>query len=133
MTLWQVTLIALAGLTLLYAGLVGALLLAGRRADAAAFARFVPDCVVLFRRLLSDPRVSRGRKVLLLALVAYLVMPLDLVPDFIPVAGQLDDAILVALVLRAIVRTGGAELLTEHWPGPERSLDVIRRLTLSGA
>ena len=129
MTLWQVTLIALAGLTLLYAGLVGALLLAGRRADAAAFARFVPDCVVLFRRLLSDPRVSRGRKVLLLAMVAYLVMPFDLVPDFIPVAGQLDDAILVALVLRSLMRAAGTDLIRECWPGPEASLNTIMRLS----
>jgi len=129
MTLWQVTLIALAGLTLLYAGLVGALVLAGRRADAAALARFVPDCVVLFRRLLSDPRVSRGRKVLLLALVAYLVMPLDLVPDFIPVAGQLDDAILVALVLRSLMRAAGTDLIRESWPGPEASLNTIMRLS----
>jgi uncharacterized membrane protein YkvA (DUF1232 family) len=129
MTLWQVTLIALAGLTLLYAGLVGALVLAGRRADAAALARFVPDCVVLFRRLLSDPRVSRGRKVLLLALVAYLVMPLDLVPDFIPVAGQLDDAILVALVLRSLMRAAGTDLIRECWPGPEASLHTIMRLS----
>jgi uncharacterized membrane protein YkvA (DUF1232 family) len=53
------------------------------------------------------------------------------VPDFVPVAGQLDEAIVVALVLRALVRGGGDELLREHWPGPERSLDVIRRLTLA--
>ena len=55
-------------------------------------------------------------------------MPFDLVPDFIPVAGQLDDAILVTLVLRVVVRAGGRELLDDHWPGPARSRAVIARL-----
>jgi uncharacterized membrane protein YkvA (DUF1232 family) len=128
MTLLQWSLIALAALVLVYAALVGMLVMIGRTAEARALARFVPDCIVLFRRLLSDPRVSGGRKLLLLALVAYLVMPFDLVPDFIPVAGQLDDAILVALVLRTVLRGAGADLVREHWPGPEASLDAVLRL-----
>jgi uncharacterized membrane protein YkvA (DUF1232 family) len=90
-------------------------------------AGFIPDCIALVRRLLSDPRVPR-RKLLLFLLVGYLAMPFDLVPDFIPVAGQLDDAILVALVLRAILRAGGEELLREHWPGPEQSRLLVQRL-----
>jgi uncharacterized membrane protein YkvA (DUF1232 family) len=65
---------------------------------------------------------------LLLGLFAYLALPFDLVPDFVPVAGQLDDAIIVALVLRHVVRTGGEPLLRELWPGPERSLTLILRL-----
>jgi uncharacterized membrane protein YkvA (DUF1232 family) len=112
----------------LYALVLAALVLGGRRADAVTWARFVPDCVVLVRRLLGDSRVPRSRKVLLAALVAYLALPFDLVPDFIPVAGQLDDAILVALVLRAVLRAGGPQLLDEHWPGPAASLAVVRRL-----
>ncbi len=104
MSTWQWLLLALMVTATLYTGFVAGLIIAGRRGDAAALARFIPDCVVLFRRLVTDPRVPRRRKLLLLALVAYLVMPLDLVPDFIPVAGQLDDAILVALVLRIVLR-----------------------------
>ena len=87
------------------------------------------DCIVLVTRLARDPRVPRRRKLLLFAVVGYLALPLDLVPDFIPVAGQLDDAIVVALVLRHFVRAGGEPLIRELWPGPERSLALILRLT----
>jgi len=120
-------LLLLAGLAV-YGGLVGALVARGRREDARALAGFVPDCAVLLQRLLRDPRLPRRRRALVVALAAYLAMPFDLVPDFIPVAGQLDDAILVALVLRSLVRAGGPDLLAEHWPGPERSLELLRRL-----
>jgi uncharacterized membrane protein YkvA (DUF1232 family) len=82
---------------------------------------------VLAKRLVRDPRVPRRVKVALALCVGYLALPIDLVPDFIPVAGQLDDAIVVALVLRALVRAGGEPLLREHWPGPERSLAALAR------
>jgi uncharacterized membrane protein YkvA (DUF1232 family) len=108
-----------------------ALIVLGRRGDARALAGFIPDCVVFVKRLLGDARVPRRRKLLLGLLLAYLASPVDLVPDFIPVAGQLDDAIVVAVVLAAIVRTGGDELLREHWPGPQWSHDVVRRLLLA--
>ncbi len=65
-------------------------------------ARFIPDCLVLFRRLLADGRVPRVRKLALVLMLGYLVLPIDLIPDFIPVAGQLDDAILVALTLQFV-------------------------------
>ena len=114
---------------LVYATAVLALVAAGRRSDARALAGFIPDCVVLVERLLADARVPRRRKLLLLLLAGYLALPIDLVPDFIPVAGQLDDAILVALVLRAVLRSGGEALLEEHWRGPPRSLELVRRIT----
>jgi uncharacterized membrane protein YkvA (DUF1232 family) len=124
----EITAIAAVVTLLVYALFVLALIAVGRRDTATAVARFIPDCVVLFRRLLGDRRVSRGRKLLLLGLVAYLAMPLDLVPDFIPVAGQLDDAILVVLALRLVLRAGGPELLAQHWPGPDGAREVIARL-----
>jgi uncharacterized membrane protein YkvA (DUF1232 family) len=128
MQAWQWVLVGL-GLTLLvYALFVAVLLVVGRRTDARALATFIPDCLVLFRGLVRDPRVPASRKLLLGALIAYLPMPFDLVPDFIPVAGQLDDAILAALVLRTLVRSGGPELVREYWRGPQRSLDAILRL-----
>jgi uncharacterized membrane protein YkvA (DUF1232 family) len=114
-------------LLLLWTLLVLALVVAGRGADARAVARFIPDCLVLLRRLLGDARVPRRRKALLLALAAYLAMPIDLVPDFIPVAGQLDDAIVVALALRMVLRGAGPGIVEEHWPGPEESLRLVLR------
>jgi uncharacterized membrane protein YkvA (DUF1232 family) len=119
------TFAGLAACAVLYAAVVAALVVLGRRSDARALAGFIPDCIVLVRRLLGDPRVPRRLKLALALLVAYLALPIDLVPDFIPVAGQLDDAILVALVLRLLVRGSGAGLLREHWPGPERSLALV--------
>jgi uncharacterized membrane protein YkvA (DUF1232 family) len=117
------------GVTLLaYLALIVVLLLAGRRTEARALARFIPDCLVLLSRLLGDERVPRRRKLVLFALVAYLSFPIDLVPDFIPVAGQLDDVLVAALALRYALRSGGPELLREHWPGPDQSLQTVMRL-----
>ncbi len=122
------------GLTILvYAGILLWLIAVGRRADARALGGFIPDCVVFVRRLLADGRVSRGRKLLLVALLGYLLSPIDLIPDFIPIAGQLDDAIVVALVIRTVVRGGGPDVLDDHWPGPASTRDLVRRLAFGGA
>jgi uncharacterized membrane protein YkvA (DUF1232 family) len=72
--------------------------------------------------------VPRRKKALLVALTGYLALPLDLVPDFIPVAGQLDDVVIVTLVLRSLLHGGGETLVREHWPGPNSSLAVVLRL-----
>jgi uncharacterized membrane protein YkvA (DUF1232 family) len=129
---WTWLLISFGVALVLYAAFVASLLVLGRREDARAFATFIPDCIVLVTRLARDPRVPRRRKLLLVALVGYLSLPFDLVPDFIPVAGQLDDAIIVALVLRHLIRAGGEPLLRELWSGPDRSLALILRLAQSG-
>jgi uncharacterized membrane protein YkvA (DUF1232 family) len=126
--LWQSVLVSFAAVALLYALFVVGLVVAGRSSAARAVAGFVPDCVILFRRLLSDQRVPRRKKLVLAALVPYLALPIDLVPDFIPVAGYLDDAVLVAFVLRYVLRGGGGDLIAQHWPGPQSSLAVILRL-----
>lgn len=110
-----------------YAVVVLAFVIAGRREDARAIAGFVPDCVVFFSRLLRDKRLPRRHKVLVGALIPYLAMPFDLIPDFIPVAGQLDDAVLVAFVLRRLVRIN-PDLTRELWPGPPASLALMLRL-----
>jgi uncharacterized membrane protein YkvA (DUF1232 family) len=121
------------GAVIVYGLFVATLALAGRRGEARALAGFIPDCIVLFRRLLADPRLPRRYRVLVIAMLGYLALPFDVVPDFIPVAGQLDDAVVVALALRAILRGGGLEMIEEHWPGPRSSLSFILRLADRGA
>jgi uncharacterized membrane protein YkvA (DUF1232 family) len=116
----------LAAVLVAWAVAVAALAVAGRGSEARALARFIPDCLVLFRRLLADPRVPRRKKLALVLALGYLALPFDLVPDFIPVAGQLDDVIVVALVLRSVLEE--PELLAEHWPGPPESLAVLMRV-----
>lgn len=124
---WQLGLVVLGAVVLVWLAVVLALVAVGRKSDARALARFIPDCLVLFRRLLGDQRVPRRRKLVLVALLGYLALPFDLIPDFVPVAGQLDDALVVALALRFVLRGGGRALLREHWPGPEESLDLLER------
>ena len=119
--------VALVATVAVYAALVVALLVLGRRTQARALVGFIPDCVVLLKRLLADPRVPRRRKAILVLLVGYLLLPVDLIPDFIPVAGQLDDAVVAGLALRAVLRGAGPELVREHWPGPEASLELVLR------
>jgi uncharacterized membrane protein YkvA (DUF1232 family) len=120
-------LISLGIVAIFWLALVVALLLLGRREEARALATFIPDCIVLVSRLLADARVPRRRKLLLVGLVGYLSLPFDLIPDFIPIAGQLDDVLVVAFVLRRFLRAGGEPLVREHWPGPETSLRLVLR------
>jgi uncharacterized membrane protein YkvA (DUF1232 family) len=122
--------ISLAVFVAVYALIILALIVFGRRDLVRGVAGFIPDCLVFVKRLLGDPQVPRRAKVLLGLLAAYLALPFDLVPDFIPVAGQLDDAVAVALVLRAVVRWAGEDALERHWPGPPESRRVIERLAL---
>ena len=111
-----------------YGVVLACLALAGRGGRAREVMRFVPDCAVLASRLARDPRLPRSRRLLLVVLVGYLALPFDLVPDMIPVAGQLDDAIFVALVLRAVVRGAGASVVRELWPGTPAGLAAVLRL-----
>ena len=127
MAWWGWLLVGIGVLAVVYAAFVVALVLLGRRGDARAMATFIPDCIVLVSRLARDQRVPRRRKLLLFALAGYLAMPFDLVPDFIPVAGLLDDAVLVTFVLRRVVQANPS-LVQEHWPGPRSSLALLLRL-----
>ena len=123
-TVWT----GLGALLVLYGLFAVWLLVSGRRSDARAWAGLIPDFIVLARRLMADPRVPRTRRLLIGALLAYLAMPIDVIPDFVPLAGQPDDVILVAVVLRSLVRAAGEAPVREQWPGPHRTLNLILRL-----
>ncbi|MDT5316699.1 MAG: hypothetical protein QOE74_5719 [Mycobacterium sp.] len=90
--------------------------------------RLLPDAVVLLRRLAADPQLPRGVRIRLLLLLGYLILPFDLVPDFIPVLGYADDAIIVAAALRSVARRAGPGALEKHWPGTPEGLHAVRRL-----
>jgi len=90
--------------------------------------RLVPDLLRLIKRLAGDRSLPRGARVRLVLLLGYLAMPIDLVPDFIPVLGYADDVVIVALALRSVVRAAGPEALERHWPGTPEGLQVVRTL-----
>ena len=117
------------GLLLLWAALM-ALLWLVRPPDLTVreALRLLPDLVRLVRRLAADPSLPRGVRVRLWLLLAYLLSPVDLVPDVIPVLGYADDVVVVALALRSVVRTAGGAALSRAWPGGPAGLAVVLRL-----
>ncbi len=119
--------IAFGACLLVYLVFLGALLIAGRRREAIAYARLIPDAVGLFGRLARDPDVPRAAKLLVLLALAYLALPFDLVPDFIPIVGVLDDVLVVALVLRVVLAASGPDLVRRHWRGPPETLGLVLR------
>jgi uncharacterized membrane protein YkvA (DUF1232 family) len=121
-------LIALAFVVVVWALAVVVLYALGRRTQARELATLIPNLLVLFKGLLRDPRVSRGSKAWLWFAVVWLVSPIDLIPEFIPVLGPLDDAVVAALVLRHVLRRTDRAVLSEHWRGDPATLDVITRL-----
>jgi uncharacterized membrane protein YkvA (DUF1232 family) len=104
------------------------LLAIGRRTAARQLATLLPNLVRLFRALLRDPRVPRGSKILLGLAIAWFISPIDLVPEFIPVFGPLDDAVVAALVLRHVLRKAGRVVIAEHWSGDQATLGVLLRV-----
>jgi uncharacterized membrane protein YkvA (DUF1232 family) len=111
-----------------YFALLVALWSTGRRGKVVALARLVPDSVGLVRGLIGDPRVPRRWRWALVALLGYLVLPFDLVPDFLPVVGQVDDAVLVVVVLRGVLRAAGPGVVAEHWVGSQSVLAILTRV-----
>ncbi|MFS8100687.1 DUF1232 domain-containing protein [Lentzea alba] len=90
--------------------------------------RVLPDVLRLVRRLAADRSLPRGVRVRLWLLLVYLAFPIDLVPDFVPVLGYADDAIIVVAVLRVVVRRAGLDAVRAHWPGTEDGFAVVVRL-----
>lgn len=129
---WQLLLAVGSGTSLLWLALVATLWLAQRNnPDPASLRdalRLLPDVIGLLRRLAADPDLPRNVRVWLLLLMGYLLVPIDLVPDFLPVVGYVDDAIIVALALRAVVRTAGPDSIARHWAGTPLGLATVYRL-----
>jgi uncharacterized membrane protein YkvA (DUF1232 family) len=117
MALWQWGLIALATLVLLGAASAAALALIKRR--VSRLSSHAPEVRILCGALIDDPRVLPHHKLVLRALARYLDLPLDLIPDFIPIIGRLDDALITALAIRTAMRSANAELIRQYWPGVE--------------
>ena len=90
--------------------------------------RLLPDVLRLLKRLATDPELPRRIRVALVALIAFIASPIDLIPDFIPAIGYADDVIITALVLRWVSRTAGADALARQWPGTPDGLAAVRRL-----
>jgi uncharacterized membrane protein YkvA (DUF1232 family) len=129
---WEIALGALAGLAAVYAILLLALWAYARRhpetVEMRDALRLLPDVLRVLRRLAADKSVSRGVRIKLFLLLGYLAFPIDLVPDFLPLIGYADDAIIMALVLRSVIRSAGPDSLRRHWPGTPAGLAVVERL-----
>jgi uncharacterized membrane protein YkvA (DUF1232 family) len=114
----------LVGLWLLAAVL---LLVIGRRTIARELVTFLPNLVRLFRGLLGDERVPRSSKVLLLLGAFWLASPIDLIPEFLPGVGPLDDAIVAGLVLRHVVKRAGSDVVKDLWRGDPKTIGLVLR------
>ncbi|WP_434614884.1 YkvA family protein [Arthrobacter sp. A5] len=129
---WEPLLGILAGLAAIYLVLLLAIWIYARRHPETVglndALRLLPDLLRVIRRMGADRSLPRGVRVRLVLLLVYLVSPLDLVPDFLPVIGHADDVIIVAITLRSVIRSAGPVSLREHWPGTPAGLAIIERL-----
>ncbi|MDN5750138.1 MAG: DUF1232 domain-containing protein [Pseudonocardia sp.] len=129
---WSLLIAVGAGLVVLWIVLLVALWTTQRRISDPTTVRealrLLPDVVRLLRSLAADRGLPHGVRVRLVLLLGYLLFPIDVVPDFIPVLGYADDAIVVVLALRSVVRRAGPAALTRHWSGSPAGLAALNRL-----
>lgn len=129
---WQTLLGVLVGVLLVYLILVVLLWRYARQHPNTVTlrdgVRLLPDLLRLIRRLAADRALPTGVRMRLFLLLVYLASPIDLIPDFLPVIGYADDAIIVAIVLRSVARRAGTDALDKHWPGSLEGLNVIKQL-----
>jgi uncharacterized membrane protein YkvA (DUF1232 family) len=127
---WNLALGVVAGLVLAWLALVIGLILVRPRGGLLREAlRLLPDVLRLIRRLAADKTLPHGVRIRLVLLLAYLAIPIDLIPDFVPVLGYADDAIIVTAVLRSVVRRSGLDAIRAHWPGTDDGFAAVVRLT----
>lgn len=119
----------IAALTLVVLWLLAVLVLLwlGRRTLARELITLLPNLVRLFRGLLGDERVPRAPKALLLLGAVWLASPIDLIPEFLPGIGAIDDAVVAGLVLRYVVKRAGPEVVKDHWRGDPRTIGLLLR------
>jgi uncharacterized membrane protein YkvA (DUF1232 family) len=108
---------------------IGLLLVRPQGSLLAEAVRILPDLLRLLRRMAADPSLPRGVRIRLGLLLVYLASPIDLIPDFVPVLGYADDAIIATAVLRSVVRRAGPDAVRAHWPGSDDGFAALRRLT----
>ena len=127
--MWSILVGVLSGILLAWLILIAAIWLA-KPDDLGVIdlVRLLPDLLRLFKRVATDGAVPWMVRVELMLLLGYLVSPIDLIPDFIPVIGFLDDAVVVAIMLRIVVRTAGPQMLQRHWPGTPQGLGALCRI-----
>ena len=126
---WDLLLGIAAAVLLAWLSLVAVLVIARPRGGLLREAlRVLPDVLRLVRRLAADKTLPRGVRIRLGLLLAYLAIPFDFIPDFNPVLGYADDAIIVTAVLRSVVRLAGIDAIRRHWPGTEDGLTAVARL-----
>jgi uncharacterized membrane protein YkvA (DUF1232 family) len=130
---WQAALGIVGGVVLLWVLLIVLVWRERRRhperQSLGELLRMIPDVLRLLRRLVGDRTVPRGVRVWLVVLVAYLISPIDLIPDFIPVVGYADDALIVAIAVRFALRHAGSAAIERHWPGTPDGLSAVLRLS----
>lgn len=129
---WDIVIAFVAGLALVWLALITALWVTKGRLEMTSLReapRLLPDLLRLLKRLAADRTLPRGVRIRLSLLLAYLLLPVDLVPDFIPIIGYADDAIIVALALRSVIRHAGPQAIERRWPGTDDGLAAILRLT----
>ena len=126
---WAIGASAALGLLGIWISLIVALLVARPRDVSASEAlRLLPDTLRLLRRLAGDKTLPKSVRMRLFLLLAYLALPFDLIPDFLPIIGQLDDVIIAVLVLRSVARAAGPEVIRRHWPGSEAGLGALSKI-----
>ncbi|MEU3274478.1 DUF1232 domain-containing protein [Saccharomonospora sp. NPDC006951] len=127
---WDLVIGVAVAVVLMWLALVGVLIVLRPRGGLLREAlRVLPDVLRLIRGLAADKKLPRGVRVRLGLLLIYLALPIDLIPDFIPVLGYADDAIIVTAVLRGVVRRAGIDAVRAHWPGTEEGFAALARLT----
>jgi uncharacterized membrane protein YkvA (DUF1232 family) len=117
------------GILVVWAALI-ALLFVFRPRDVplVELVRVLPDLLRLVRNLLGDRGVPLGARVALVVLLAWLISPIDLIPEFVPVLGPVDDAVVAVLVLRYVGRRVGLEDLRQRWPGSPEGFALLTRV-----